>query len=805
MTSTEETRRLYWLAGNREPAQDVFFTAALDKALWQPGTKENWDTCWYTGMPNADVFECLDESKTINHIPGNNGVTIKNYLYETLSAARARLSSPSDRARMDFFPRVYSMPNDYHALQQCAAQNPGKKWILKPKNSSRGRGIEVVQDIADIPLDNKWMVQEYIDNPHVMNERKYVLRLYVLVTSVEPLRVYLYREGFAKLASEPYNIEDPDNPFSHLTNPDVNATNTDADAPVVFVSFAEYRKWLCEEGHDDEALFAKINDLVTLTVISVREHMRKRVNAVGASTRGCYELLGIDCLVDAQLKPWILECNLSPSLEVCAGPEDDGGTEERIKSGMVADMVSLVGINAPLPDRKGLSRAQCIHLDAAGEMSRAGDFQRLFPAKDTAEDYLRAFPVPRYADVVSATDIMGKSPGPAKLTASQTTEIVSDEELALYFEKNRTLYTPNQIAGWIWLKTTDGVQPQEIADALLDSHEAAHGKASDEEKWLIRENVWDVLSNWAQLGLLQREDSTSGAADTNNTPSENAAASWQAKTTVKIGERVITLDYGCAAVAMRLAPLFAPLETDETSELTIAIQQGQVGYALAIGPVLVATGLGLDNVGQMVSRALFEKSPANANQLSIAGSLIPIGDGEAIFCAAPRENSWEDALALQLSAKTKMGVSGGMRVDPDKPNMAMPIGLALRLNKDDAKRVEKTTGLAVSPHLQNWSNGEKGHLVAANLGDGAAHYRLRTIILPVRENGEAALDKPKLETVSVHKALEALLISAKTGAVSGLSGAQVLALSEWLGGSEVQSLHYADPEDAANILAKAFT
>lgn len=804
MTALDLKRRQYWLAGNREPGQDLFFLEALDKTIWQPGTKENWDTCWYTGMPDGDVFEKLEATKSINHIPGNNGLTVKNYLYETLSNAQSRLAGKVAQARMDYFPQVYSMPEDYHKLQQCAAQNPGKKWILKPKNLSRGRGIKVVQDIADIPLKPKWMVQAYIDNPHVMNERKYVLRLYVLVTSVEPLRVYLHREGFAKLASEPYNIKDPHNPFSHLTNPDINATNTDSDAPVVFVGLTEYRQWLRDGGHDDVALFAKIHDLVTLTVIAVREHMRKRVAEVDASTRGCYELLGVDCLVDEQLKPWILECNLSPSLEVCAGPEDGGDTETRIKRAMITDMVSLLGLNAPQTSREGLGLAQSIRLDIDEEQSRAGDFLRLFPAKESAEEYLSAFPVPRYADIVSATHVIGKAPAPMRLSANQTTEIISEEELALYFEKTHTLYTPNQIAGWIWLKTVDGETPDDIVQALLENHEAAHGPASADEKWKISENVWDVLSNWAQLGLLRREDEAL-TEDEVATPVQQASAlevpavGWPSHSTIKIGERSVTLAYGCAAVATRLAPIFAPLQTNETSTLTIAVQQGHIGYALAIGPHLLATGLGLDNLAQSLSRALFERSPAKADEIAINGALVPISDEDAIFCVAPHQSAWEEALAIALAGHTKKGIIGGVRLDLNQPNTVFPIGLPLRLNKDDAD-LGPAADLAVPAHIQNWSNGAQGHLLASDLGSGAQSYRLRAIVLPERLNsGQAKLDK-----VSVHRALGALLVSAVADQQVGLSGDQVLALSEWLEVCDMQSLPFSDPKAAAVQLAEAY-
>ena len=129
------------------------------------------------------------------------------------------------------------MPGDYHKFHEFAAINLDNKWILKPKNSSRGRGIEVVTDTLAVPSESRWMVQQYLSNPDLIEDRKYVLRLYVLITSIAPLQVYIYQEGFVKLASEPYSLDNLDNPFAHLTNPDVNATNEKAEAPVIFTAW----------------------------------------------------------------------------------------------------------------------------------------------------------------------------------------------------------------------------------------------------------------------------------------------------------------------------------------------------------------------------------------------------------------------------------------------------------------------------------------------------------------------------------------------------------------------------------------
>jgi hypothetical protein len=51
----------------------------------------------------------------------------------------------------------------------------------------------------------------------------------------------------------------------------------------------------------------------------------------------CFELLGFDVLIDQNFKPWLLEVNLSPSLNT------DTKLDFTIKSMLMADLFNLVG------------------------------------------------------------------------------------------------------------------------------------------------------------------------------------------------------------------------------------------------------------------------------------------------------------------------------------------------------------------------------------------------------------------------------------------------------------------------------
>lgn len=70
---------------------------------------------------------------------------------------------------------------------------------------------------------NNVIVSRYI-RPYLIDNRKFDLRLYVVVTSVEPLRVYWHEQGLVRFATEPYTTDHDQlsNRFVHLTNVAIN-------------------------------------------------------------------------------------------------------------------------------------------------------------------------------------------------------------------------------------------------------------------------------------------------------------------------------------------------------------------------------------------------------------------------------------------------------------------------------------------------------------------------------------------------------------------------------------------------------
>jgi hypothetical protein len=71
-----------------------------------------------------------------------------------------------------------------------------------------------------VPLDEPMVVAKYIDNPLLVNGHKWDLRLYVAVTSYDPLCIYLYEEGLVRFATVRYDSTGKNlwNPCMHLCN-----------------------------------------------------------------------------------------------------------------------------------------------------------------------------------------------------------------------------------------------------------------------------------------------------------------------------------------------------------------------------------------------------------------------------------------------------------------------------------------------------------------------------------------------------------------------------------------------------------
>lgn len=64
--------------------------------------------------------------------------------------------------------------------------------------------ISLIRNGDKLPSQDHLIVQEYIDKPFLMEGYKFDLRIYILVTSCDPLKIFLYHDGLVRMGTEKY-------------------------------------------------------------------------------------------------------------------------------------------------------------------------------------------------------------------------------------------------------------------------------------------------------------------------------------------------------------------------------------------------------------------------------------------------------------------------------------------------------------------------------------------------------------------------------------------------------------------------
>nr|KAF6503263.1 tubulin tyrosine ligase like 5 [Molossus molossus] len=331
----------------------------------------DYNLMWTGSHLKPFLLRTLSEAQKVNHFPRSYELTRKDRLYKNI----IRMQHTHGFKAFHILPQTFLLPAEYAEFCNCYSKDRGP-WIVKPVASSRGRGVYLINNPNQISLEENILVSRYINNPLLIDDFKFDVRLYVLVTSYDPLVIYLYEEGLARFATVRYDqgAKNIRNQFMHLTNYSVNKKSGDyvsCDDPEVEDygnkwSMSAMLRYLKQEGRDTTALMANVEDLIIKTIISAELAIATACKTFVPHRCSCFELYGFDVLIDSTLKPWLLEVNLSPSL-ACDAPLD-----LKIKASMISDMFTVVGFVCQDPALRASTRP----IYPTFESSRRNAFQK---------------------------------------------------------------------------------------------------------------------------------------------------------------------------------------------------------------------------------------------------------------------------------------------------------------------------------------------------------------------------------------------------------------------------------------------
>ncbi|XP_006901382.1 PREDICTED: tubulin polyglutamylase TTLL4-like, partial [Elephantulus edwardii] len=305
----------------------------------------DWLGCWGHHMKSAS-FRSIREHQKLNHFPGSFQIGRKDRLWRNLSRMQTRFG----KKEFSFFPQSFILPQDAKLLRKAWENSSRQKWIVKPPASARGIGIQVIHKRSQLPKRRPLLVQRYLHKPYLISGSKFDLRIYVYVTSYDPLRIYLFSDGLVRFASCKYSpsMKSLGNKFMHLTNYSVNKKNVEYQANADEMA-CQGHKWalkalwnyLSEKGINSDTIWEKIKDVVVKTIISSEPYVTSLLKMYVRRPYSCHELFGFDVMLDEDLKPWVLEVNISPSLH------SNSPLDISIKGQMIRDLLNLAGFVLP--------------------------------------------------------------------------------------------------------------------------------------------------------------------------------------------------------------------------------------------------------------------------------------------------------------------------------------------------------------------------------------------------------------------------------------------------------------------------
>ncbi|CAM9125167.1 unnamed protein product, partial [Lampetra fluviatilis] len=185
---------------------------------------ERWALCWTDLSVGLERALSMKAHQTVNHFPGMVQLCRKDCLARNMQRMRRLLPSVYSES----VPRTWCLPHEYAVEKGSTTSGlgSGRVFIVKPHNGCQGRGIFLTRSPGTDtqPLDRA-VCQEYIARPLLLGGYKFDARVYALLTMVDPPRIYVYREGLARLATHPYRsptAHNMDDVCMHLTNYAIN-------------------------------------------------------------------------------------------------------------------------------------------------------------------------------------------------------------------------------------------------------------------------------------------------------------------------------------------------------------------------------------------------------------------------------------------------------------------------------------------------------------------------------------------------------------------------------------------------------
>lgn len=188
------------------------------------------DIMWLTShFKQYKEFSELYPNKFINQFPFENIITIKDLLAIVCRRQKSTSSSLDTVLLSPWIPTTYNMstelPKFVSYFQHREDKQQDNYWICKPWNLARGMDMMITNNldcIVQLSSSGPKIAQKYIEDPVLfyrdgIGSVKFDVRYVLLLKTVHPLELYVYKNFFLRFANKPFEMCDFDDYEKHFT------------------------------------------------------------------------------------------------------------------------------------------------------------------------------------------------------------------------------------------------------------------------------------------------------------------------------------------------------------------------------------------------------------------------------------------------------------------------------------------------------------------------------------------------------------------------------------------------------------
>lgn len=297
----------YWIYGSGGEGQWIHVKNVLHRLGFERVSQQESataDLLWSHDYPFTKLRSTIINSQPhqkINHFPGCGFLTNKVDLATT---------------KLKYIPAAFKLPQQKDEFKEYSGKHPEKSFVVK---HHQHRHIKI-QKIDDINLtDNLTFIQEYIDNPLLVDGHKFDVGVYTVITSIDPLRVYIYYGDILfRYCPREYNPFDPNDVDKYIVGDDYLPTWEVPSLGKFYNTFgygmkASFDAYMRNQGKDPQIIWDQVEDAIRTAILS-KEPLMKDLMRRYKNHRNFFEMARFDLIVDADLKVYLMEANMSPNL-----------------------------------------------------------------------------------------------------------------------------------------------------------------------------------------------------------------------------------------------------------------------------------------------------------------------------------------------------------------------------------------------------------------------------------------------------------------------------------------------------------